>query len=72
MKLFYTIIIICAISLSAYSQYNPGAKQISLSNSDVALSNDVFSLFNNPSGLSQMNWREIGVYYSLLRLDYLN
>jgi len=63
MKLFYTIIIICAISLSAYSQYNPGAKQISLSNSDVALSNDVFSLFNNPSGLSQMNWREIGVYY---------
>lgn len=64
MKLFYTIIIICAISLSAYSQYNPGAKQISLSNSDVALSNDVFSLFNNPSGLSQMSWREVGVYYS--------
>lgn len=64
MKLFYTIIIICTISLSAYSQYNPGAKQISLSNSDVALSNDVFSLFNNPSGLSQMSWREVGVYYS--------
>ena len=64
MKLFYTIIIICAISLSAYSQYNPGAKQISLSNSDVALSNDVFSLFNNASGLSQMSWREVGVYYS--------
>ena len=64
MKLFYTSIIICAITLSAYSQYNPGAKQISLSNSDVALSNDVFSLFNNPSGLSQMNWREVGVYYS--------
>ena len=64
MKLIYTIIIICAITFSAYSQYNPGAKQISLSNSDVALSNDVFSLFNNPAGLSQMNWREIGVYYS--------
>ncbi len=64
MKLSYTIIIICAISLSAYSQYNPGAKQISLSNSDVAQSNDVFSLFNNPAGLSQMNWRELGIYYS--------
>ena len=64
MKLFYTIIIICAITFSAYSQYNPGAKQISLSNSDVALSNDVFSLFNNPAGLSQMNWREVGIYYS--------
>ena len=64
MKLSYTIIIFCTLTLSAYSQYNPGAKQISLSNSDVALSNDVFSLFNNPAGLSQMNWREIGVYYS--------
>ena len=64
MKLFFTIIIICVITFSAYSQYNPGAKQISLSNSDVALSNDVFSLFNNPAGLSQMNWREVGVYYS--------
>jgi len=24
----------------------------------------VFSLFNNPAGLSQMNWREVGIYYS--------
>jgi hypothetical protein len=64
MKLLNTIIIICSLTLSAYSQYNPGAKQISLSNSDVALSNDVFCLFNNPAGLSQMNWREVGVYYS--------
>lgn len=64
MKLLNIIIIICTLTISAYSQYNPGAKQISLSNSDVALSNDVFSLFNNPSGLSQMNWREVGVYYS--------
>lgn len=64
MKLSITIIIIYLLSLSAYSQYNPGAKQISLSNSDVALSNDVFSVFNNPAGLSQMNWREVGIYYS--------
>lgn len=64
MKLSYTIIIICALIVSAYSQYNPGAKQISLSNSDVALSDDIFCLFNNPAGLSQMNWREVGIYYS--------
>lgn len=64
MKLYTTIIIIYFLSLSAYSQYNPGAKQISLSNSDVALSNDVFSIFNNPAGLSQMNWKEVGIYYS--------
>lgn len=64
MKIIIIIIIICALTFSAYSQYSPGAKQISLANSDVALSNDVFSLFNNPAGLSQMNWREVGVYYS--------
>ena len=52
------------LSLNSYAQFNPGAKQISLSNSDVALSNDVFSVFNNPAGLSQFNWREIGIYYS--------
>lgn len=64
MKLLLTIIIICGLTLSVNSQYNPGAKQIALSNSDVALSNDVFCLFNNPAGLSQINWREIGIYYS--------
>lgn len=64
MKLSVTIIIIYLLTFSAYSQYNPGAKQISLSNSDVALSNDVFSVFNNPAGLSQMHWREAGIFYS--------
>jgi hypothetical protein len=64
MKIVFTIIIFYILTISAFSQYNPGAKQISLSNSDVALSDDVFSLFNNPAGLSQMNWREIGIYYS--------
>ena len=64
MKIVFTIIIFYILTISAFSQYNPGAKQISLSNSDVALSDDVFSLFNNPAGLSQMNWREVGIYYS--------
>jgi hypothetical protein len=64
MKIVLTIIIFCAITISVFSQYSPGAKQISLSNSDVALSDDVFSLFNNPAGLAQMGWREIGIYYS--------
>jgi len=35
-----------------------------MANSDVALANDVFSVFNNPAGLSQLNWREVGIYYS--------
>lgn len=61
MKILSIIFLLSSFTLA---QFNPGAKQISLSNSDVALSNDVFSLFNNPSGLSQINWREIGIYYS--------
>lgn len=61
MKILSIIFLLTSIT---FAQFNPGAKQISLSNSDVALSNDVFSLFNNPSGLSQFDWREIGIYYS--------
>lgn len=59
-----SLCIIILLSSIALAQFNPGAKQISLSNADVALSNDVFSVFNNPAGLSQLNWREIGIYYS--------
>jgi len=59
--LFFIIVSFCS---PVFSQQNPGAKQISLSNSDIALSNDVFALFNNPAGLAQMDWREIGIYYS--------
>ncbi len=61
MKFLTLIFFISTVTLA---QFNPGAKQISLSNSDVALSNDVFSVFNNPAGLSQLNWRELGIYYS--------
>jgi hypothetical protein len=35
-----------------------------MSNSDVGLSDDVFSIFNNPAGLAQLDWRELGLYYS--------
>lgn len=64
--MWFLLIVVLFVSSQTKSiaQYNPGAKQISMSNSDVAFSNDVFSLFNNPAGLSQMNWRELGIYYS--------
>lgn len=64
MQKVLTILFIFFISLQVLPQYNPGARQISLANSDVALANDVFSLFNNPAGLAQFNWREVGIYYS--------
>ncbi len=63
-KLLLIIILIVPFSLNIHPQYNPGAKQVALANSDAGQANDVFSLFNNPAGLSQLNWREIGVYYS--------
>ncbi len=46
------------------SQINPGSRQIAMANSDVAQSNDVFSIFNNPAGFAQIKWTEIGIYYS--------
>lgn len=49
---------------TSFGQVSPGARQIALSHSDAAFSNDVFALFTNPSGLAQINWRELGVYYS--------
>jgi hypothetical protein len=60
------IIILLTASLGSISrgQISAGAKQISISNSGAALSNDVFALFNNPAGLAQMDWREAGVFYS--------
>lgn len=59
---FLFISIICVFPI--YSQSDPGARQIALSHSTTALSNDVFAFFNNPAGLAQFDWREIGVYYS--------
>jgi len=65
-KQWVLLLLLVLVSFSGFNfpQQNPGAKQISLSNSDVALSNDVFSIFNNPAGLAQINWREVGIYYS--------
>ncbi len=64
MRLKIVFALLTALPILLHPQVSPGANQISLANSDVALSNDVFSAFNNPAGLAQMNWREIGVYYS--------
>ncbi len=46
------------------AQIDPGGKEIALSHSSLALSDNVLSLFSNPAGIGQLNWREIGIYYS--------
>lgn len=64
MRKVFTLYLLLILNSLIYPQYNPGARQISMANSDAALANDVFSLFNNPAGLAQINWREVGIYYS--------
>ena len=64
MRIILTLFILFILSIPNIAQINPGARQISLANSDVALANDVFTLFNNPAGLAQLNWKEVGIYYS--------
>ena len=64
MRKVFTLCLLLFLNSQIYPQYSPGARQISLANSDVALANDVFSLFSNPAGLAQLNWREVGIYYS--------
>ena len=46
------------------AQLNPGAKQIALSNSDAAMCNDVFSVYNNMAGLDRLQKRQVGFFYS--------
>ena len=64
MRIIFTLFILFVLNIPNIAQINPGARQISLANSDVALANDVFALFNNPAGLAQLNWKEVGIYYS--------
>ena len=64
MRIIFTLFILFILNIPNIAQINPGARQISLANSDVALANDVFTLFNNPAGLAQLNWKEVGIYYS--------
>ena len=64
MRLLFALLLIIGYESVSQAQMMAGAKQISIANSGVALSNDVFAIFNNPAGLTQMNWREIGVFYS--------
>ena len=52
------------LSECVYCQFDPGAEQISLSNSGTANEKDVFSLFNNVACLQHVNQRELGIYYS--------
>lgn len=58
------VLILLVFCVNIFGQIHPGAKQIALSHSDIALASDAYALFNNPAGLAQQNWSEISIYYS--------
>ncbi|MGE5436705.1 MAG: hypothetical protein ACM3O3_05715 [Syntrophothermus sp.] len=58
------IVIVSVICINIFSQTSPGAKQTSLSYSDVNVNNDVFAIFNNPAALQHLNNQQVGIYYS--------
>lgn len=62
--ILYCFIVVSFVSGLSPAQINPGAKDIALSNSSSPVSDDVFSLFNNPAGLSETINRQLGFYYS--------
>lgn len=57
-------LLVLLVTLQCFSQVNPGARQIALAHSDVADGNDVFTLFNNPAGIADIQNREVGLFYS--------
>lgn len=46
------------------AQVSEGSRHIALACSDEANNNEIFSIFNNPSGTSQISVRTIGFFYS--------
>ena len=58
------LLFLLVFCFKSFAQVKPGATQIALSHSDVALASDSYALFNNPAGLAQQTWRELSVYYS--------
>jgi len=58
-------LLLLTVNINTYvGQTNAGARQAALAHSDIAISNNVFGIFNNPSSSANLNSREIGVFYS--------
>ncbi len=62
-KIFCLLGVIC-ISCISFAQILPGGRQVALSHSDIAKSDNVFCIFNNPGGLANVQSVEVGAYFS--------
>jgi len=58
------LLLLLLITLECFGQVKPGARQVAMAHSDIASGSDIFSVFNNPAGLSMIDSRELGAYYS--------
>lgn len=53
-----------SVSVAQFENTDLGARPVGMNGSFTSLSNDAFAIFYNPSGLAQLKYRELGVYYS--------
>ncbi len=58
------LLIVFAFFVNSNGQSLPGAEAVALSHSNTASAKNIFSLFTNPAGLSFIEKREIGIFYS--------
>ncbi|PKL83781.1 MAG: hypothetical protein CVV24_03440, partial [Ignavibacteriae bacterium HGW-Ignavibacteriae-3] len=63
-RVLATLFVLLFLFSNCFSQVDPGARQIALARSNVSTSQDVFSIYNNPAGLSSLISREGGIFYS--------
>ena len=59
----------CFLSPDVYANFEDngvGARWIGMNNAGTALSDDVFALHYNPSGLAGIYWKELGLDYAKL------
>ena len=63
-KNFITILILSVCAGVCFGQFDPGARSHSMGNASVGLSDDVWAIFSNVGGLSQLDRSEVSFFYS--------
>lgn len=63
-KRFIILLFVLLTFTESFCQIIPGTRQVALSHSDLAFSEEPFSLFNNPAGVTNVKGRLIGLFYS--------
>jgi hypothetical protein len=63
-RVLATLFVLLFLFSNCFGQIGVGAREIALAFSNVSSSNDAFTLFSNPAGLSLIKRREFGIFYS--------